>query len=104
MPCSMISIPVDATLEAQAALVLNRIGVTAETAVRLLFVHLAEQGALPDSLKVPNVATQEALADADAMMAQRRRATSPMSAREVGMSDVHDNGKENGDPDDGGHE
>ncbi|WP_375393500.1 type II toxin-antitoxin system RelB/DinJ family antitoxin [uncultured Sphingomonas sp.] len=99
----MISIPVDAALEAQAALVLNRIGVTAETAVRLLFVHLAEQGALPDSLIVPNVATQKALADADEMMAQRRRATSPMSASEVGMSNVHDKGDENDDADNGGH-
>jgi antitoxin component of RelBE/YafQ-DinJ toxin-antitoxin module len=71
-----MSISVDATLEAQAAQVLDRIGVTAEMAVRLLFVHLAKQGTLPDSLRVPNAATQKALADADAIIA-RRRARSP---------------------------
>lgn len=98
----MISIPVDATLEAQAAQVLNRIGVTAETAVRLLFMHLAERGTLPDSLKVPNAATRKALADAEAIMARRRRARSPARTRVTGLSDVRLHGEENDEVEDGG--
>lgn len=84
MPCGMISIRVDAALQARAAFVLDHVGLTAETAVRLLFVYIAEQGTLPDALKEPNATTRKALADADAIIANRRRATSPNGTRGAG--------------------
>lgn len=89
----MISIRVDAALQAQAALVLDRVGLNAETAVRLLFAHIAQQGTLPGSLKEPNATTRKAFADADAIIAKRRRATSPTRTGGAGMIDVqHQNG------------
>lgn len=104
MPFAMISIRVDAALQTQAALVLDRIGLTAETAVRLLFFHIAQQGTLPDSLKVPNAATQKAFADADAMIAKRRRATSPTGAGGAGMTNVHNHSGETDEAEDGGQD
>lgn len=104
MPFGMISIRVDAALQAQAALVLDRIGLTAETAVRLLFVHIAEQGTLPESLKVPNATTQKAFADADAIIAKRRRATSPTGAGDAGMINLHYGGGENDEAEDRGQD
>ena len=104
MPFGMISIRVDAALQAQAALVLDRFGLTAETAVRLLFVHLAEHGTLPDSLKVPNATTQKAFADADAIIAKRRRTTSPTGAGDAFMTNVHNHSGETDEAEDGGQD
>lgn len=104
MPFAMISIRVDAALQARAARVLDRVGLDAETAVRLLFVHIAQQGTLPDSLKVPNATTQKAFADADAIIAKRRRATSPTGADDAGMTNVHHHGGENDEAEDGGQD
>lgn len=104
MPFGMISIRVDAALQAQAALVLDRIGLTAETAVRVLFVHIAEQGTLPDSLKVPNAATRKAFADADAIIAKGRRATSPTGAGDAVMTNVHHHSGENDEAEDRGQD
>ena len=104
MPFAMISIRVDAALKAQAALVLDRVGLNAETAVRVLFVHIAEHGTLPDSLKVPNATTQKAFADADAIIAMRRRATSPTCASDAGMINVHHHIVGNDEAGDGGQD
>lgn len=100
----MISIPVDATLEAQAVQVLERIGLTAEAAVRLLYIHLAEWGTLPDALKVPNAATREALVDAEAIIGKRHRATSPTWRREPNLDDVRQDGEGSHQVDGDGHD
>lgn len=64
----MISIPVDPVLETQVAEVLSRTGLTTETAVRMLFVHLAEHGSMPAGLIPMQVVRSFGAAATDTMM------------------------------------
>jgi DNA-damage-inducible protein J len=69
---SMLHIRMDDELKAKASEALAAMGLTVSDAVRLLFHRIAADQAFPLELKVPNAATREAMAEADAILAERK--------------------------------
>ncbi|WP_374442233.1 type II toxin-antitoxin system RelB/DinJ family antitoxin [Stella sp.] len=58
--------------KAEGIAALEAMGLTAADAVRLLFHRIVTDQAFPLELKVPNAATRAAMAEAEAMLAERR--------------------------------
>lgn len=78
MQSSMLHIRLDNELKAKATEALAAMGLTASDAVRLLFHRIAADQAFPLELKVPNMETRAALAEAAQMKAARAaRFTNP---------------------------
>lgn len=68
---SMLHVRLDDATKADGGAVLDAIGLSASDAVRLLYRRLIADQAFPLELKVPNAATQTAMAEADAILAAR---------------------------------
>lgn len=62
---SMLHVRMDDQLKAKATDALAAMGLTASDAVRLLFHRIATDQAFPLELKVPNVETRAAMAEAE---------------------------------------
>ena len=69
---SMLHVRMDDTIKAEATTALNAMGLSTADAVRLLFHRIVADQAFPLELKVPNAATRAAIAEADAILAERR--------------------------------
>ena len=69
---SMLHIRLDDGVKAQGVAALAAMGLSASDAVRLLFHRVIVDQAFPLELKVPNSTTQAAMAEADAILAERR--------------------------------
>jgi DNA-damage-inducible protein J len=63
---------IDEGLKNEAASVLAEMGLTVSDLVRITLTRVAKDGALPFDLKVPNAATQAAMAESRAMMKARK--------------------------------
>lgn len=68
----MLHVRLDDQTKAEGNAVLEAIGLSASDAVRLLYKRIASEGAFPLELKVPNAATREAMAEAHAILRERR--------------------------------
>lgn len=55
---------IDSNLKKEASAVLSGMGLSVSDAIRLLFVRVAAEKALPFDLRVPNAETQAAMRDA----------------------------------------
>jgi len=69
---AMLHVRLDEATKDKATAVLDSIGLSASDAVRLLYHRLIADQAFPLELKVPNGATRAALAEANAMLVERR--------------------------------
>ena len=69
---AMLHVRLDEATKKQATVVLDAIGLSASDAVRLLYHRLIADQAFPLELKVPNGATRVAMAEANAMLLERR--------------------------------
>lgn len=69
---SMLHVRIDDEVKAQGNAVLDAIGLSASDAVRLLYHRLVADQAFPLELKVPNAETQAAMAEAHAILRERR--------------------------------
>lgn len=68
----MLHVRVDDRIKRQATTALNAMGLSVSEAVRLFLVRVVTDQAFPLELKVPNAATREAMAEADAIIAARK--------------------------------
>ncbi len=68
---SMLHVRLDERIKEHGNAVLAAMGLSAADAVRLLYHRLIADQAFPLELKVPNRTTQEAMAQADAIIAER---------------------------------
>ncbi len=66
---SMLHVRLDDATKAQGGAVLDAIGLSASDAVRLFYKRLIADQAFPLELKVPNMTTRVAMAEADAIIA-----------------------------------
>ena len=69
---SMLHVRLDDELKEQGNAVLAAMGLSASDAVRLLYHRLIADQAFPLELKVPNAKTRAAMAEAEAMIAERQ--------------------------------
>lgn len=69
---AMLHVRIDETTKNKATAVLDSLGLSASDAVRLLYHRLIADQAFPLELKVPNGATRDAMAEANAMLVNRR--------------------------------
>lgn len=69
---SMLHVRINDKVKAEAAAVLESMGLSASDAVRLLFHRIVADQAFPLELKSPNTRTREAMAEADEIMRSRR--------------------------------
>lgn len=69
---SMLHVRLDDALRERGNAVLEAMGLSASDAVRLLYHRLIAEQAFPLELKVPNAATQAAMAEADTLLASRK--------------------------------
>ena len=69
---AMLHVRLDDEMKAKANTALAVMGLSAADAVRLLFHRIVADQAFPLELKVPNAVTQEGMAEADAILAERR--------------------------------
>jgi DNA-damage-inducible protein J len=69
---SMLHVRLDERIKDHGNAVLAAMGLSAADAVRLLYHRLIADQAFPLELKVPNRTTQEAMAQADAIIADRK--------------------------------
>ena len=69
---SMLHVRLDDEVKAQGNAVLDAIGLSASDAIRLLYHRLAADQAFPLELKVPNADTRAAMAEAHAILRERR--------------------------------
>ena len=63
---------VDDHIKAEATAVLAKFGLTVSDVVRMALTRVANDGALPFELKVPNAETRAAMEEARQMLHQRR--------------------------------
>jgi DNA-damage-inducible protein J len=63
---------IDEDIKEEAEAVLNYFGLTISDAIRITLTRVARDKALPIELKVPNVETQAAMAEARVIMASRQ--------------------------------
>ena len=68
----MLHVRMDKAIKAEAAAALAAMGLSTTDAVRLLFHRIVADQAFPLELKVPNAATRAAMAEADAILAERK--------------------------------
>ena len=68
---AMLHIRLDDEIKAKGNAALAAMGLSAADAVRLLYHRIVVDQAFPLELKVPNTATREAMAEADAIAASR---------------------------------
>lgn len=68
---SMLHVRIDHDLKAKTAEALAVIGLSTSDAVRLLFHSIVADQAFPLELKVPNQITRDAMAEADAIIANK---------------------------------
>jgi DNA-damage-inducible protein J len=68
----MLHVRMDKAIKAEAAAALAAMGLSTTDAVRLLFHRIVADQAFPLELKVPNTATRAAMAEADAILAERK--------------------------------
>lgn len=68
---AMLHVRLDDDIKAKGNAALAAIGLSAADAVRLLYHRIVAEQAFPLELKVPNVATREAIAEADGIIAGR---------------------------------
>ena len=68
---SMLHVRMDSELKRNATEALAAMGLSASTAVRLLFHRIAVDRAFPLELKVPNTATRDAMAEAEDILEDR---------------------------------
>jgi DNA-damage-inducible protein J len=68
----MLHIRINDEAKAQGNAVLDAIGLSASDAIRLLYSRLIADQAFPLELKVPNAETKAAMAEAHAMLRERR--------------------------------
>ena len=61
----MVRARIDADLKREATQALADMGLTASDAIRMLFVRVAKEGALPFDVRTPNATTRAALAAAE---------------------------------------
>lgn len=69
---SMLHVRIDDETKAQGNAVLDAIGLSAADAVRLLYRRIAADQAFPLELKVPNLATRDAMAEGHAILRARK--------------------------------
>ena len=69
---AMLHVRIDERVKRQATAALAAMGLSASDAVRLLFHRIVADQAFPLELKVPNVQTRAAMAEADEILAARR--------------------------------
>ena len=62
---------IDKQVKAEAAEVLESMGLSLSDAIRLLLMRVAKDKALPFALKVPNAETREAIAELEASRGER---------------------------------
>lgn len=86
---SMLHIRMDDELKAKASEALAAMGLSVSDAVRLLFHRIAADQAFPLELKVPNAATREALAEAEAILAGRKARFAGGEAMIAALEDGH---------------
>jgi DNA-damage-inducible protein J len=67
----MLHIRVDDDIKTQATLALQAMGLSMSDAVRIFLHRIVAEQAFPLELKVPNAATREAMAEADAITQSR---------------------------------
>ena len=63
---------VDAAVKERATAALANMGLTVSSAVNMFLTRVAVEQAIPFDVRIPNAATREAMADADAIAASRR--------------------------------
>jgi DNA-damage-inducible protein J len=68
---AMLHVRLDNEIKAKGNAALAAMGLSAADAVRLLYHRIVAEQAFPLELKVPNVATLDAMAEADAIIAER---------------------------------
>ncbi len=68
---AMLHVRLDDEIKAKGNAALAAMGLSAADAVRLLYHRIVAEQAFPLELKVPNVATLDAMAEADAIIAKR---------------------------------
>lgn len=68
---SMLHVRLDDEIKAKGNAALAAMGLSAADAVRLLYHRIVADQAFPLELKVPNLVTREAMAEADAIIAER---------------------------------
>jgi DNA-damage-inducible protein J len=68
----MLHVRLDDTLKERGNAVLAAMGLSASDAVRLLYHRVIADQAFPLELKVPNAATQAAMAEAEAVLTARK--------------------------------
>ena len=69
---SMLHVRMDEKTKAEGIAALEAMGMSAATAVRLLFHRIVADQEFPLELKVPNAETRAAIAEGRAIMAERR--------------------------------
>lgn len=69
---TMVHIRVDETLKTQAAETLAAMGLSLSDAVRVFLTRVVAEQGLPFVLKVPNAATRAAMAEAEAIVKNRK--------------------------------
>ena len=69
---TMVHVRVDEALKDKAAAALAAMGLSTADAIRLFFHRIVAEQAFPLELKVPNPATQAAIAEADEIVRSRR--------------------------------
>jgi DNA-damage-inducible protein J len=79
----MLHVRLDEHDKNEASAVLADMGLSVSAVVRLMMKRIALEKSVPFDLRIPNAATQEAMAEADAIIRAR-------NARFVGSSDLFD--------------
>lgn len=69
---AMLHVRIDDALKDQGNAVLKAIGLSSADAVRLLYHRLVAEQGFPLELKVPNAKTRAAMAEAEAIAAEKR--------------------------------
>jgi DNA-damage-inducible protein J len=69
---TMLHVRMDEDLKAEGTEALRAMGLSPSDAVRILFRRIVDDQAFPLELKVPNRTTHHAMAEADAIVRERR--------------------------------
>ena len=69
---TMVHVRVDEQVKAEATETLAAMGLSMSDAIRLFLTRVAAEKQLPFALKVPNVQTRAAMAEAETIVGQRR--------------------------------